>query len=206
MKFLIEAYGWELEAVGHKLTDSQVNEIQDLIDVNGYEELIEVRQDLESESIVPDIYGPDLFHLSAPLDNDTMNFIINDESGNQVLSFDLADIADVYEYFGDNLDPDEEFGSNDHLAIPAMLKCDNVLLICDENKGGLGIYEIEDDELPKPGDFTFRGGSIGTPEYDLDFVAQVFYKGKLIEPIDYLDNRGKASFAEIFRRDGTSIS
>ena len=34
--------------------------------VNGYEELTEVRQDLESESIIADIYDPDLFHLSAP--------------------------------------------------------------------------------------------------------------------------------------------
>ena len=111
-----------------------------------------------------------------------------------------------YDYFGDDLDPDEEFGSNDHLAIPDMLGCENILLIYDENKGGLGIFEIESNELPKPEDFTYRGGSIGTPEYDLDFVAQLFFKGKLIEPIDYLDNRGKASTVEIFRKDGKSVS
>ena len=62
MKFIVNTYGWELEAVGHKLTDSQLERIQELMAVNGYEELIEIRQDLESESIIADIYDPDLFH------------------------------------------------------------------------------------------------------------------------------------------------
>jgi len=206
MKFIVNTYGWELEAVGHKLTDSQLERIQELMAVNGYEELIEIRQDLESESIIADIYDPDLFHLSAPIDNETMKVMIQDEFDNEVVTFDLSDTADVYEYFGDDVDPDEKFGSNDHLAIPEMLGCENVLLIYDENKGGLGIFEIESSELPKPKDFTYRSGSIGTPEYDLDFVAQLFFKGKLIEPIDYLDNSGKASTLEIFRKDGTSVS
>lgn len=206
MKFVLHTYGWELIAVGHKLTDNHVNSIKDIMAVNGYEDLIEIRQDLESESIITDIYDPDLFHLSAPLDNGTMNFAIQDEAGNEVMTFDLSDSPDAYEYFGDDLDLDEEFGSNDHVAIPEMLGCDNVLLMYDEGKGGLGIYEIENDQLPIPADFTFRGGSIVTPENDLNFVAQLFYKGKLIEPIDYLDNRGKASTLEIFRRDGTSIA
>ena len=206
MKFTVNTYGWEIEAVGHKLTDSQFDKIQALMEVNGYEELTEVRHDLESESIIADIYDPDLFHLSAPLDNETMNFFILDELGKEVVTFDLSDTTDVYDYFGDDLDPDEEFGSNDHLSIPDMLGCENILLIYDENKGGLGIFEIECNELPKPEDFTYRGGSIGTPEYDLDFVAQLFFKGKLIEPIDYLDNSGKASTLEIFRKDGTSVS
>ena len=104
------------------------------MEVNGYEELTEVRHDLESESIIADIYDPDLFHLSAPLDNETMNFFILDELGKEVVTFDLSDTTDVYDYFGDDLDPDEEFGSNDHLAIPEMLGCENVLLIYDENK------------------------------------------------------------------------
>ena len=206
MKFVLRTYGWELEAVGHKLTDIHVNSIKDIMAVNGYEDLIEIRQDLESESIITDIYDPDLFHLSAPLDNGTMNFVIQDEAGNEVMTFDLSDFPDAYEYFGDDLDLDEEFGSNDYLAIPEMLGCDNVLLMYDVGKGGLGIYEIENDELPKPEDFTYRPGFVGTPEYDLDFVAQLFYKRKLIEPIGYLDNRGKASTLEIFRKDVKSIA
>lgn len=206
MRFIINTYGWELEAVGHTLSDSQFERIQDLMEVNGYEDLIEIRQDMESESIIEDIYGPDLFHLSAPLDNATMNFIILDELRKEVVRFDLSDTADVYEYFGDDVDPDDDFGSNDHSAIPEKIGCDNVLLIYDENKGGLGIYGIESDALPKPEDFTYRGGSVRTPVYDLDFVAQLFFKGKLIEPIEFLDNRGKASTLEIFMKDGTPAS
>ena len=52
MKFTVNTYGWEIEAVGHKLTDSQFDKIQALMEVNGYEELTEVRNDLESESII----------------------------------------------------------------------------------------------------------------------------------------------------------
>ena len=30
MKFIVNTYGWEIEAVGHKLTDSQFERIQEL--------------------------------------------------------------------------------------------------------------------------------------------------------------------------------
>ena len=46
-KYKLNCYGWSLEAIGKSLTDEQVKKIEDLMKKAGYEELWEVRYDLE---------------------------------------------------------------------------------------------------------------------------------------------------------------
>ena len=69
-KYKLELYGWDVEAVGHSITDKQVEGIQSLMKEKGYDELWEVRHDLEDyENIdLPDWWSPDLFHETKPLD------------------------------------------------------------------------------------------------------------------------------------------
>ena len=80
MKYTLEMYGWEVEATGHSLTDEQVKEIQDLMETNGVDELWEVRDDIELEGIVDDLYNPDLYHTSRALDNNGLWFSLKDEN------------------------------------------------------------------------------------------------------------------------------
>ena len=47
MKYKLELYGWDVEAVGHSITDKQVEDIQSLMKEKGHDELWEVRHDLE---------------------------------------------------------------------------------------------------------------------------------------------------------------
>ena len=206
-KYTLKTYGWEMEAVAHSLTDEKVEQIQNLVEENEYDSLTECRWDLEESGIIEDIYNPDLFHMSAGMDNGTMMFVVEDEEGNEVLKFDIKETADIYEHFGDDIDPDKEFKYIGYNAIPEYLDgVENVLIIIDENKGGLHEYVFESDEVPQPNDFTCMSGSVDTPDGDWDFISRVFFKRQLLEIEDHLDNSGKASTIEIYRKDGSMIN
>ena len=79
-KYKLNVYGWEVEALGHSLTNEQVERIQELMEENGYDELWECRFDLEDEGIIEDLYNPNLFHISKALDNGATWFRVYDEN------------------------------------------------------------------------------------------------------------------------------
>ena len=207
MKYKLEMYGWEVEATGHSLTDEQVKSIQDLMETNGADELWEVRHDIEMEGIVDDLYNPDLYHVSRGLDNSGLWFLLRNEKDEKVLQFEPSDMGDIYEILGDSAD---DIPYEGYLAIPGdgdKSEVDNILAIFDENKGGIAEYEeFQSDEVPTAKDFCVQHGDIGTPDGDWDFISKVFFKGKELEVYDHLDNSGKASTVEIYRKNNPTIS
>ena len=207
MKYKLEMYGWEVEATGHSITDEQVKAIQTLMETNGVDELWEVRHDIEIEGIVDDLYDPDLYHVSRGLDNSGLWFLLRNEKDEEILKFEPSDISDIYEVLGDAAD---DIPYEGYLAIPGegdMSEVDNILAIFDENKGGIAEYEtFESDEVPTAKDFCLQTGDIGTPDGDWDFISKVYFKGKELEVYDHLDNRGKASTVEIYRKNEPTIS
>lgn len=193
-KYKLNCYGWSLEAIGKSLTDEQVKKIEDLMKKAGYEELWEVRHDLD-ELLDIDIWDGDLFHVSKSFDNGTMYFTVEDDMEKEVLSFDIDETGELDEDY---------YEENDYVgydAFPKENKPRNVYLSVDENKGGLYYMEFETDEVPSPKEFTYTTGSIETPNGDWDFIDKIFYKGKELEIVDWLDNSGKSSTLEIFTHD-----
>lgn len=208
-KYRLEVYGWEMEALGHSISDEQVQQIVDLIEDKGYDELWECRNngDLEEEGIIPDIYNPDLFHISRALDNGHVFYVLKDEDGKTLSEFEQKDLGDYYELIGDDDFIEKNYPYEGYLCIPEMMEgVDNILFIADENKGGVVEFEFESDDVPTPKDFCTLGGDVGTPDGDWDFISKYFYKGQLLDITDHLDNRGKASTVEIYRKDGTMIN
>jgi len=208
-KYRLEVYGWEMEAIGHSITDEQVDQIVDLMDENEYDELWECRNngDLEEEGIIPDIYNPDLFHVSRGLDNGTTFYVVKDENDETVVEFDHKDLGDPYDLLGDDDVIEKNYPYEGYLCIPEMMEgVDNILFIADENKGGIASFEFESDEVPTAKDFCILNGDIGTPDGDWDFISKYFFRGQLLEYWDGLDNRGKSSTVEIYRKDGTIIN
>ena len=207
MKYKLEMYGWEVEATGHSITDEQVKDIQVLMETNGVDELWEVRHDIEIEGIVDDLYDPDLYHVSRGLDNSGLWFSLRNEKDEEIMKFEPSDMSDIYEVLGDAAD---DIPYEGYLAIPGegdMSEVDNILAIFDENKGGIAEYEtFESDEVPTAKDFCLQTGDIGTPDGDWDFISKVYFKGKELEVYDHLDNRGKASTVEIYRKNEPTIS
>jgi len=197
-KYKLNCYGWSLEAIGKSLTDEQVKKIEDLMKKAGYEELWEVRYDLE-ELLDIDIWDGDLFHVSKAFDNGTMYFTVEDDMEKQVLSFDIDQTGELDENYY------EENNYVGYDSFPNETEPRNVYLSVDENKGGLYYMEFDSEEIPKPEDFTYTTGSIETPNGDWDFIDKIFYKGEELEVVDWLDNSGKSSTLEIFTHDDRII-
>lgn len=204
-KYKVEFYGWEMEAQGYSLSDEQVEQVRELMEDNGYDELWEIRSEMEDIGI--DIWDEgDLFHVSKPFYNDAFWGKVFDEDGNVVLEIDYKDLGDMYDYIGDDDKIEESYPYENYIALPEFLDgTDNVLLVVDENKGGLFESSFESDELPKTSDFSLMGGTVETPEGDWDFISRVFFKDKELEPEDYLDNYGKAATLEIYTSGGETI-
>jgi hypothetical protein len=197
-KYKLNCYGWSLEAIGKSLTDEQVKKIEDLMKKAGYEELWEVRYDLDKLLDI-DIWDGELFHISKSFDNGTMYFTVEDDMEKEVLSFDIDETGDLDENY---------YEENEYVGYDAYPKEDeprNVYLSVDENKGGLYYMEFESDEVPTSKDFTYSTGSIDTPNGDWDFIDKIFYKGQELEIVDWLDNSGKSSTLEIFTHDDRII-
>jgi hypothetical protein len=206
-KYRLQVYGWEVDAMGHTLTDEQVQQIKDLMEENGYDQLWECRTDLEELGIVEDIYNPELFHVSRALDNGSVFFKVYDENEENVIcEFEMKDLGDFYEVMGDDETIDAKYPYENYFAVPEIIEgVDNVLFIADENKGGITQFIFESDTVPTPQDFCVLGGSIETPEGEWDIISKYFYKGELLEVEDHLDNSGKASTMEIYTKDGDVI-
>jgi len=206
MKYTVEFYGWEMEAQGYSLDDMQVEQVRDLMEENGVDELWEVRSELEDIGI--DVWDEgDLFHISKPFYNDSFWGQVKDEEGNVVLEIDYKDLGDMYDHIGDDDDIEELYPYENYIALPEFLdNTDNVLLIVDENKGGLFECSFESDEVPTSKDFSLQGGTIETPDGDWDFISRVFFKDQELEVEDYLDNRGKAATVEIYTSDDDIIN
>jgi len=195
-KYKLNCYGWLLEAIGKTLTDEQVKKIEDLIKKAGYEELWEVRHDLD-DLLDIDIWDGDLFHVSKAFDNGTMYFTVEDDMEKEVLAFDIDETGDLDEDYYDK----NEYVNYDTFPKDKKLQPRNTYLSVDENKGGLYYMEFESDEVPSSKDFTFTTGCIETPNGDWDFIDKIFYKGEELEIVDWLDNSGKSSTLEIFTHD-----
>jgi len=204
-KYKVEFYGWEMEAQGYSLSDEQVEQVRELMEDNGYDELWEIRSEMEDIGI--DIWDEgDLFHVSKPFYNDAFWGKVFDEDGNVVLEIDYKDLGDMYDYIGDDDKIEELYPYENYIVLPEFLDgTDNVLLVVDENKGGLFESSFESDELPKTSDFSLMSGTVETPEGDWDFISRVFFKDKELEPEDYLDNYGKAATLEIYTSGGETI-
>lgn len=197
-KYKLNCYGWSLEAIGKSLTDEQVKKIEDLMKKAGYEELWEVRYDLD-DLLDIDIWDGDLFHISKAFDNGTMYFTVEDDMEKEVLAFDIDETGDL---------DDDYYEENEYVgydAFPKEGEPKNVYLSVDENKGGLYYMEFEADEVPTAKDFTYTTGSVDTPNGDWDFIDKIFYKGQELEIVDWLDNSGKSSTLEIFTHDDRII-
>ena len=206
MKYTVEFYGWEMEAQGYSVDDIQVDQVMELMEDHGADELWEVRSEMEDIGI--DIWDtPDLFHISKPFYNDSFWGQVKDEEGNIVCEINYNELGDLYDHVGDDDDIEEMYPYENYIALPEFLDdTDNVLLIVDENKGGLFESSFESDTVPTSSDFSLMGGTVETPEGEYDFVSRVFFKDQELEAEDYLDNRGKAATVELYTKDGRTIN
>jgi len=97
-KYILETYGWQMEGMGHSLTNEQVAQIEQIMSEEGYDELWQARDDIE-EKLGIYIWEPDMFHISKPFDNGSMRFYVKDEDDNVVVEFDIDKTSDFMKPF-----------------------------------------------------------------------------------------------------------
>lgn len=202
MKYTLNTYGWSFECVAKSITDDQLILINEKMDELGYDEIGDLRFELEDVGL--DIWDGDLLHITKATNNGKLYFEIIDEKGDKVCDFEINETADLYETIEDY---DEKYQYSSHVLVPQyMIPPVNVFVSFDENKGGIFSFNFESDVEPSSSDFTCSTGSIETPDGEWDFIDQIFFKGEPLEVVDYLDNTGKSSTVAIYTTDGDMIN
>jgi hypothetical protein len=193
MKYTLETHGWTVDASCHSLTDEQVSKIQEIMTENGYDELWEMRNEIE-ENLDINIFEPNMFQVSKGIHNNSLYFYVKDEEGNIVTKFGVDETSDVY-----NVIPNiEDYKYEGYDAYPSNDN-KNILFIVDEFKGGISDYVFESGEVPTPEDFSYQIGGIETPDGEWEFISKVFFKTTELEVYDNLDNTNKSSKIDLWK-------
>lgn len=191
-KYQLKVYGWELNGSAHSITDQQVEDIKQYQEENGYDDLSEMAWDLETVVEGYEPFSTNMWVIDKPMDNDRLSFIIADENGEDIRTFNLDEMTDHYEI-------DEDYESIDYQGYPTEGEHENVLLFLEENKGLVYGFNFESDETPTPKDFSVIPGTIGTEEGDWDFIDKVFFKGTELEvDYDFQNTNGKALTVQLW--------
>jgi len=210
MKYRLIMSGTCFEGSAHILTTNEVLKIQEFKTENSFESLAEMHSELSrilgEENYVPDTHTNYWINSTAIKDS-RLNFLLLDDNDNIVWKsqeiYDLEETPWVELVPYDQLDvPTLEaytaLGNAELDAYPHDAK-PNILLFWQELIGTLVSFTIETDTQPKPTDFARTIRSLETPNYELELIDKVFYKGKLLKrEYDYEDYRGKNLTVELF--------
>lgn len=205
MKYKVEFYGWEIVSKGYTITDEQVIDIQALMEEMFVDDLSEIRDNIEEVGIDLNDDG-DLFNISKPLINDSFWGRVKDENDNIILDVNFNDMGEIYDHVSDDINIDKQYPYENYVATPEYMENKtNVMLVIDENKGGLFDTYFESDTLPTNKDFSIMDGSIETPEGDFNFISRIFFKNQELNPENYLDNNHKSETIKLYTKDGIVI-
>ena len=198
------------EGSAHILRSNEVVKIQEFKTENSFESLLEMHSELSrilgEENYIPDSHTNYWINSTAIKDS-LLNFSLLDENDNIV--WKSQEIYDLEETPWVELVPYEQLDIPTLEAYTASGKASldayphdakpNILLFWQELIGTLVSFTIETDTQPKPTDFAHTNRSLETPNYELELIDKVFYKGKLLKrEYDYEDYRGKNLTVELF--------
>ena len=198
------------EGSAHILSDDEVNEIIEFKKENDIESLTEMYNEL-SLILGEDNYVHDMltnYWLNSTSIKDTeLNFTLIDEhdevvwGSREILDLELTkwvELVSIEELDIPTLSSYNASGKAELDAYPHEKKS-NILLYFQESKGTLVSFIIESKIMPKQSDFAFTSRSLETPNYELELIDKLFYKGKLLSrQYDYEEYRVKNMSIELF--------
>jgi hypothetical protein len=198
-KYSLLVNGTGFDGSAHVLTSEEVQKIRDFQVEAGYDSLGELYSDLPELLDGYDHYDTNYWVRSTAMATPRLHFVLVDDDEKIVWDVKPEELSGVN---------DETIGfkfPEDHIkeidAYPHEGK-ENILLVYEETKGTMIDFVVESDEVPKPIDFSFTIQSLETPEYELELVDKVFFKGNQLEPVYEQENySGKGLTIEIFTMD-----
>tara|TARA_B110000902_G_scaffold246693_1_gene302061 strand:- start:334 stop:975 length:642 start_codon:yes stop_codon:yes gene_type:complete len=207
MKYTLLVSGTCFEGSAHILTENEVKILHEFKQKNGYGSWEEMHSDL---STILENYDPDntnYWVTSTALKTPRLHFVLLNENQNVVWDSNPNELSDIEDEntWSEYPDAIARLNENDWLlptkeidAYPHDEK-PNILLVYQEVKGTLMNFTIESDTQPNPKDFAHTTQSLETPEYEIELVDRVFYRGQLLErEYDHENWRGKNLIVEVF--------
>lgn len=171
--------GYGIDGSAHVLTSEEVKKIRDFKEEAGYESLVDMYSDLPMLLDGYDHYDTNYWVTSSPLATPSLRFVLVDENEKVVWEAKMEELSktfmDDFEY------PEDADDSTKIIDAYPYDEKPNILLVYEEVKGTLVDFSVESDEVPKPSDFAMTVQSMETPEYELELVDKVFFKGGELE-------------------------
>jgi hypothetical protein len=198
-KYSLLVNGTGFDGSAHVLTSQEVQKIQDFKKEAGYNGLDEMYSDLPELLENYDHYDTNYWVISTAMFTPRLHFVLVDENEEIVWDVKPEELSGVNdEVIGFTFPEDAEDNTKLIDAYPHEGK-ENILLVYEETKGTMIDFVVETDEVPKPVDFSFNVYSLETPEYELELVDKVFFKGSQLEPVYEQESyTGKGLSVEIF--------
>jgi hypothetical protein len=171
--------GYGIDGSAHVLTSEEVKKIRDFKEEAGYESLVDIYTELPMLLDEYDHYDTNYWVTSSPLATPSLRFVLVDENEQVVWEVKMEELSktfmDDFEY------PENADDSTKIIDAYPYDEKPNILLVYEEVKGTLVDFSLESDETPKPSDFAMTVQSMETPEYELELVDKVFFKGGELE-------------------------
>lgn len=198
-KYSLLVNGTGFDGSAHTLTSEEVQKIKDVQKQKEYHGLDEMYSDLPEILENYDHYDTNYWVTSTAMWTPRLHFVLVDENEEVVWDVKPEEFSAVNdETIGFTFPEDAEDSSKEIDAYPHEGK-ENILLVYEETKGTMVDFVVECDEVPKPIDFSFTIQSLETPEYEIELVDKVFFKGSQLEPVYEQENyTGKGLTVEIF--------
>jgi hypothetical protein len=201
-KYSLLVNGTGFDGSAHVLTSEEVQKIRDFQVEAGYDSLGELYSDLPELLDGYDHYDTNYWVRSTAMATSRLHFVLVDDDEKIVWDVKPEELSGVNdETIGFKFPEDAEDHIKEIDAYPHEGK-ENILLVYEETKGTMIDFVVESDEVPKPIDFSFTIQSLETPEYELELIDKVFFKGNQLEPVYEQENySGKGLTIEIFTMD-----
>jgi hypothetical protein len=198
-KYSLLVNGTGFDGSAHTLTSEEVQKIKDVQKQKEYDSLDEMYSDLPEILEDYDHYDTNYWVTSTAMWTPRLHFVLVDENEEVVWDVKPEELSAVNdETIGFTFPEDAEDSSKEIDAYPHEGK-ENILLVYEETKGTMVDFVVECNEVPKPIDFSFTIQSLETPEYEIELVDKVFFKGSQLEPVYEQENyTGKGLTVEIF--------
>jgi hypothetical protein len=198
-KYSLLVNGTGFDGSAHTLTSEEVQKIKDFQKQKEYDGLDEMYSDLPEILENYDHYDTNYWVTSTAMWTPRLHFVLVDENEEVVWDVKPEELSAVNdETIGFTFPEDAEDSSKEIDAYPHEGK-ENILLVYEETKGTMVDFVVEYNEVPKPIDFSFTIQSLETPEYEIELVDKVFFKGSQLEPVYEQENyTGKGLTVEIF--------
>ena len=190
-------YGYGIDGSAHVLTSEEVQKIRDFQQEAGYDSLVDIYSELPILLEDYDHYDTNYWVASTPLATPSFRLVLLDENDEVIWEAKMEELSKT---FMDDFEYPED--ADDHSKLIDAFTYDekpNILLVYEEVKGTLVDFTIESEEQPKPLDFAVTVQSMETPEYELELVDKVFFKGSQLErQYDKEYYSGKGLTVELF--------